>query len=584
MAHGEILIAPDARTVYCAYRVFSAAHGFGATYLARWSLPSGRLLTTKRIDRGAVLAAGLTDEGARVAVVNARTVTIFDARSFRRLSSVAITPAPDAPRAAAISPDGHTIAIASRAGAVSFIDAASGSSRRGIGPNAGPLANLVYSPDVARSSKRRKQHRDHLESGVCHAPRGIDCAGRAGTRRRVQPRRSDALHIIGRGSRAGMGPDRRTELWTARRAQPAITLLQRGHVARATARAIARRYDVRRPPRHLNRGTVSAQTLRRVRSFTVKPKDAVITALAWSRTAPELAVGGTSGLVQLWRIGRAPRLERSLSGLRPTLGKPEAIQALGFSPDGRVIAASDNGETAPALDSGSRDPQHPNDRLASLAIWRTSTGKLSAQTLDLGTGSARFDPLAFSANGRLVAVSAPDGRDLVLDAATAQKRQTLRPIGREYTGSLAFAPDGTLATGTLNGIVQLWHPISGELIAGPLPVTAGPVSSIAFDPNGQRFATTGSQDGAVKLWSTATLQEEGSTLNTDQRATSAAMFEPGGDSLLVVDNAGNGFTWPTSAAAWERRACTVARRNLTRGEWGRFVTGFAYRKVCPERR
>ena len=44
LAHAEILIAPDGRAVYCAYRVFSVAHGFGGTYLARWSLPSGRLL------------------------------------------------------------------------------------------------------------------------------------------------------------------------------------------------------------------------------------------------------------------------------------------------------------------------------------------------------------------------------------------------------------------------------------------------------------------------------------------------------------------------------------------------------------
>ena len=110
----------------------------------------------------------------------------------------------------------------------------------------------------------------------------------------------------------------------------------------------------------------------------------------------------------------------------------------------------------------------------------------------------------------------------------AQIRQTLHPIGADDTVSLAFAPDGTLATGTRSGIVQLWNPISGEQVAGPVPVTAGPVTSIAFDPTGQRFATTGSQDGTVKLWSTSTLQQEGTALNTDQRAGTTAAFEPGG--------------------------------------------------------
>jgi WD40 repeat protein len=233
-----------------------------------------------------------------------------------------------------------------------------------------------------------------------------------------------------------------------------------------------------------------------------------------------------------------------------------------------------------ALDSGSHDPQHPNNRLASVAIWHTSSGKPSAPTQDLGTGSGRFDPLAFSSRGRLLAVSAPDGRDLVLNATTAQTLRTLRPVGREYTGALAFAPDGALATATQSGIVQLWNPTSGEQTAGPLPATAGPVSSIAFDPTGQRFVTTGSQDGEVKLWSAATLEQEGSALNTDHRAASAAMFEPRGDSLIVVDNDGNGVTWPTSIAAWKRRACTVAGRNLTHAEWDRFASGHPYPKVC----
>ena len=92
--------------------------------------------------------------------------------------------------------------------------------------------------------------------------------------------------------------------------------------------------------------------------------------------------------------------------------------------------------------------------------------------------------------------------------------------------------------------------------------------------------TTGSQDGEVKLWSAATLEQEGSALNTDHRAASAAMFEPRGDSLIVVDNDGNGVTWPTSIAAWKRRACTVAGRNLTHAEWARFASGHPYPKVC----
>ena len=117
-----------------------------------------------------MLAVGLTDVGARVAVVDARTVSVFDARSLRRLSSVAITPTLAAPSAAAISPDGHTIAIASHAGAVSFIDVSSGDARPGIGPNTGSVTSIAYSPDGRAVASTGKQHRDHLESTIRQIP------------------------------------------------------------------------------------------------------------------------------------------------------------------------------------------------------------------------------------------------------------------------------------------------------------------------------------------------------------------------------------------------------------------------------
>lgn len=308
----------------------------------------------------------------------------------------------------------------------------------------------------------------------------------------------------------------------------------------------------------------------------------MITALAWSPTRAELAVAGYSGLVQLWSVAGTPRLMRSFVGLQRLVlvGLPEAIQAVAFSPDGRLLAASANNEaqTSPG-EFNSFD-----NRLALLAIWRASTGKLVAPPRDLGTFSAQnsaSDVLAFSRNGKLLAVTLLDGSDLVLDASTGQTRQTLRALGADPSISLAFAPDGTLATGTSRGIVQLWNPTTGNPIAHPLVVASTPVTSIAFDPSGQRFATTGGQDGTVKLWSTSTLQQEGTTPNTEQGATSTAAFEPDGRSLLVINDHGDGFTWPTSLAAWEQHACAVAGRNLTREEWARFLTGRAYTKVCP---
>ena len=148
--HARILIAPDRHTVYCAYRIYDTSRSFakaaGATYLARWSLPGGRLLPMTRIDPGAVLAIRLTDDGAHLLVVDTHSISTFSASPVRRLSSAAITPAP-ALSAAAISPDGRTIAVGSPTGQVWFVDSATGHARQGTGAHGSAVTSLTYAPN-----------------------------------------------------------------------------------------------------------------------------------------------------------------------------------------------------------------------------------------------------------------------------------------------------------------------------------------------------------------------------------------------------------------------------------------------------
>jgi WD40 repeat protein len=300
----------------------------------------------------------------------------------------------------------------------------------------------------------------------------------------------------------------------------------------------------------------------------------VITALAWSPNGSELAVAGHSGLVQLWNVEGRPRLVRALTGLGSVTGLPEAIQSLAFSPDGTQLAASDDNETN-SLQNTAALP------LAGLAVWRTDTGVLEvSRDLGPGNGPGGSDVVAFSDDGKLLAVSLLDGGVLVLDPTTGNVRRVLSDPGEDTT-ALAFARDGTLAAGTLDGTVELWNAKTGQREAQPLLADTVQIAAIAFDPSGQRFATSGAGDGAVKLWSTSTLQQEGPTLVTDPGATSTPAFEPGGSALLTIDDLGNAFTWPMSLSAWEQHACAVAARNLTRQEWARFVPEVPYATVCP---
>jgi DNA-binding SARP family transcriptional activator/WD40 repeat protein len=573
---GSIMIAPDRRTVYYAYWLIDAAGGPAAAYVDRWSLPGGRRLATTRIGSGALFAIRLVDGGRRLAVVATHGVSVYDSRSMALLRSAPFTPTVTQPSAAAISPDGRTIVVGSRTGAVSFVNPLTGASRRGSGGQGAAVSGVVYSPNgrsvvtvgddnqvivwdprttvpvtVLTGPLGQVQNAQVSPNGATLYTASLDGVMLAwdltGTRRL--------------GRRSWLGPGLPCCDPVSPRAPPMAVSPDGAELA------------VRLGPSAV--GVFSVQTLRRLRWFTTRPRGDVITALAWSPTGSRLAVAGHSGVVQLWTVDRVPRLVRSLVGLRSPAGLPQAIQSLAFSPDGRLVAASDDNETQSIRDTAALPQAH-------LALWRVATGTLVAPPRDLGAGNGPggSDVLAFSRDGKLLAVSLLHGGVLILDASTGQFARKLSYPGDD-TISLAFARNGTLAAGTLAGIVELWNPKTGQRLTPPLLAASAPVTSVAFDPTGQRFATTGYQDGTVRVWFTSTLQQEGPALNTDPGATSTAMFQPAGRGLVVVDDHGNGFTWPTSVGIWERRACAVAARNLSREEWARFVAEPRYATVCP---
>lgn len=572
----SVLFAPDGRSVYSAYSILDRSLNPGAAYLERWSLPSGRQLSTARIGYGRLLASRLVDAGARLIIVRPGSVSAFDTRSLRRLRTVPITRAAPQPTAAAISPDGRTVVVGSQTGRVSFIDVSSGSARTEVGRNGAPVSNVVYSPHARTVTTTENDGQMivwnpkaatpvEVLNGPVAQPSG---AAISPDGRTLYTYSLDGVVLewdlagdrsFGRESRLGPGLRCCSPV-----SPPAPPLAVSPDGSRFAARLGASTV-----------GLFSTTTLRRQASFTVGPKGAVITALAWSPNGADLAVGGHSGLLQLWSLAGAPRLTRSFVGL-PQLPTrlPEAIQSVAFSPDAALLAASDDNQKQPP-------PTDFDNRLGSVAVWRASSGKPIVQPQSLGIGTPGSDVLAFSRDGKLLAASLLSADDLVLDPSTLHLRRMLGSFRPDNTVSLAFAPDGTLATGTAGGTVGLWNPAKSNQIQQSLLAAATPITSIAFDATGQRFATTSARDGTVKLWFTSTLQQEGAALTTEQGATATAAFEPHHGSLLVIDDRGNAFTWPTSLAAWEQRACAIAGRNLTRQEWTRFIPGQSYTRICP---
>jgi WD40 repeat protein len=143
-----------------------------------------------------------------------------------------------------------------------------------------------------------------------------------------------------------------------------------------------------------------------------------------------------------------------------------------------------------------------------------------------------------------------------------------------------FTPDGRyIVGGSFNGWTRLWSastykPVSPRL-NGP---TAGLVA--ASTSRDGRILATGSVDGAVRLYDLRTYQPIGAPLPGVPNHPVVPDFSPDGAYLFAFTNAGREYRWDVRPSTWERQACAIAGRTLTRAEWDDALPGREYRPAC----
>lgn len=248
-----------------------------------------------------------------------------------------------------------------------------------------------------------------------------------------------------------------------------------------------------------------AASLRELR--TLKGHERIVRSVRWSPDSKRLASASEDGTARVWLATQ----QREAVTLKDS---PGDVTALAWAPDGHKLAWGGEDGTVTVTDSLKQLrlltlPAHQG-AVSSLSWsrdgtelvtgckqdgtvkkWRITDGR---KLLDFNAQQAYWSP-----DGQWLAVINSDGAAEIWDSAA---QRSVRTHGHHSVVTIAaWAPDGRLATGSLDGSAKIWNALDGQELVSIDGLTSG-VSFLCWSPDNERLAIA-SRDDRLIIWDVA---------------------------------------------------------------------------------
>lgn len=313
-------------------------------------------------------------------------------------------------------------------------------------------------------------------------------------------------------------------------------------------------------------GTVRIWDIRSGRQITIlDAKDGKVFGLAASADGQLLASDGAGGRIHLWDLESGTRLWTSDA-------HPHRVQSLSFSPDGRsLVAGYQDGrvrwwdvekhqmvQVERTFGDQSLSVAHSSDlpelavasRTGFLGTYRhESQGWLNESGKVLDKKAIGIHAVAFSPRDNTLATGTRDGLIQLWNSGNRLMLWRVMPGHRSRIWSVAWSPDGRLlASAAADGLIKLWNPARTGDGRKTYPRSPAPICSIAVSADRQSIIT-GSMDGYLREWNRSSQQVR--RISAAPGADVTAVSYLGNEDVAVANGASTGLQqWNVVSDAW----------------------------------